>query len=61
MKVNTQDGVATHNSMDEGKGMSQIGNTYVLASLGVRQHPQSSIHVVLISDWNEHLLPVHKR
>lgn len=61
MKVNTQDGVDTHSSMDEGEGMSQIGNAYVPPSLGVGQHPQSSIRVVPISDWNEHLLPVHKR
>ena len=57
-KVDMQDGVGIHSSMDEGEGTSQIGNTYELPSLGVTQHPRSSIHVVPISDWNEHLLPV---
>jgi len=61
MKVDAQDGVGTHSSMDEGEGMSQNGNAYELPSLRARQHPQSSIHVVLISDWNEHLLPVYRR
>lgn len=41
--------------------MSQIGNTYEPPFLGVGQHPRSLIHVVLISDWNEHLLPVYRR
>ena len=60
LKVDMQDGVGTHSSMDEGEGMSQIGNTYELPSLGVGQHFQSSIGVMLISDWNEHL-PVYRR
>ena len=61
MKVDMQDGVGTHSRMDKGEGMSQIANTYEPPFLGVGQHLQSSIHVVLISDWNEHLLPVYKR
>lgn len=58
-KVDMQDGVGIHSSTDEGD-MSQIVNACELWSLGGGWHPQSSIRVVLISGWNEHLQPVYK-
>ena len=59
--VDMQEGVGIHSRMEEEAGRSQIVIAYELPSLGVAQHLQFSIHVVLISGWNEHLLPVYER